>query len=375
MDSTSTNPPAVGSNEQFFRYFQDQLAAIQTQIDSLSDPTLAINDRNKEVDASLASIAKLSHEVKDASSYIPAYDQRTYSSSVKNLSEKLQNARSSFAPKQKFSFKSRKPAVASSTTNADASSHQRPQLPNSEVNPISAPKEGSKAEEVSQKTLIAINDEIRENKNVTIHRPTFKEAESISIFSQSDAHIILPNEACHATTSGTLYDITQCIIDMSVPTTTQQPFSNLKLRNVKNSVIICGRVQGDVHMTNIANSIIVTTCQQLRMHDSTNVDVYAECSSRGVIEVCKGIRFGELPGVYKHKLAPDKKDGPDDWDIKVDDFDWPVAGLSPNWGILTDEERVGDENWEALLLENNSDVSVGELLRKFGRMNSMKYHE
>jgi hypothetical protein len=36
-------------------------------------------ERNDAVDHCLAGIDRLSHEVKDASSYIPAYDQRTYS--------------------------------------------------------------------------------------------------------------------------------------------------------------------------------------------------------------------------------------------------------------------------------------------------------
>lgn len=36
-------------------------------------------ERNDAIDHCLAGIDRLSHEVKDASSYIPAYDQRTYS--------------------------------------------------------------------------------------------------------------------------------------------------------------------------------------------------------------------------------------------------------------------------------------------------------
>ena len=36
-------------------------------------------ERNDAVDFCLTGISKLTHEVKDASSYLPAYDQRTYS--------------------------------------------------------------------------------------------------------------------------------------------------------------------------------------------------------------------------------------------------------------------------------------------------------
>jgi hypothetical protein len=41
--------------------------------------SVAGGERNDAVDHCLAGIDRLSHEVKDASSYIPAYDQRTYS--------------------------------------------------------------------------------------------------------------------------------------------------------------------------------------------------------------------------------------------------------------------------------------------------------
>src|SRR5215469_4929445 len=61
-------------------------------------------ERNDAIDHCLASIARLSAEVKDASSYVPAYDQRTYAEAIKALSEKLQNTRASFAPKTKFAF-------------------------------------------------------------------------------------------------------------------------------------------------------------------------------------------------------------------------------------------------------------------------------
>lgn len=36
-------------------------------------------ERTEAVDNCLAGVDRLSHEVKDASGYIPAYDQRTYS--------------------------------------------------------------------------------------------------------------------------------------------------------------------------------------------------------------------------------------------------------------------------------------------------------
>jgi hypothetical protein len=53
--------------------------ALQEQIECLNTVSPMENERNEAVDSCLAEIDRLSHEVKDASSYIPAYDQRSYS--------------------------------------------------------------------------------------------------------------------------------------------------------------------------------------------------------------------------------------------------------------------------------------------------------
>ena len=47
-------------------------------MDRLGDTALVGGERADATDHCLAGITRLSSEVKDASSYIPAYDQRTY---------------------------------------------------------------------------------------------------------------------------------------------------------------------------------------------------------------------------------------------------------------------------------------------------------
>jgi hypothetical protein len=83
----------VGLKERFFRDFQRDLAGeysstgsyvgpdqteLQVEMERLNTAP-AGSERSEAVDNCLAGIDRLSHEVKDASSYIPAYDQRTYS--------------------------------------------------------------------------------------------------------------------------------------------------------------------------------------------------------------------------------------------------------------------------------------------------------
>lgn len=78
----STDPtaktPTAGFNDRFFRYFQHEVTALQEQISQLVTTSYSGGERTDAVDHCLAGIARLSHEVKDASSYLPGYDQKTY---------------------------------------------------------------------------------------------------------------------------------------------------------------------------------------------------------------------------------------------------------------------------------------------------------
>jgi hypothetical protein len=211
----------------------------------------------------------------------------------------------SVAPKQKFSFKSARKAQPSVSQKDDPgeSSHQRPEIFHSDLNatglktitPTTSPTVDPAIEEQEQEV---INVQLREVKEGWIRRPSFSNAKSVSFFKQSNIHIILPTTASHAASTGNLSDLNHCIIDMSLPTSSDHLFSSLSLRNIKDSLIICGRVTGPAHVTNLENTVIVTTCRQLRMHECKNVDVYLQCSSRPIIEDCIGVRFAPLPEFY-----------------------------------------------------------------------------
>lgn len=47
-------------------------------MDRLPDTPAAGGERSDAIDHCMAGIARLQHEVKDAASYVPAYDQKTY---------------------------------------------------------------------------------------------------------------------------------------------------------------------------------------------------------------------------------------------------------------------------------------------------------
>lgn len=131
-----------------------------------------------------------------------------------------------------------------------------------------------------------------------IRAPSFRQANSICIFEHVGLHIILPSSAAHATSSGSLTDLSKCIVDMSTPTVNGKPFAGLALKNITSSLIVAGQVAGAAHMTNLRDSVVVVSSRQVRMHDCNNVDVYLSCMSRPIIEDCKGIRFAPIPECF-----------------------------------------------------------------------------
>ena len=123
-------------------------------------------------------------------------------------------------------------------------------------------------------------------------------ATSVSISNQNSAHIILPRASSHAISPCSLTRLNRCIVDMTVPTSNGAPFAGLTVRNIQSSLLLCGMIDGPVHITNVSDSVLVAKCRQFRMHECRNVDVYFTCSSRPIIEDCSQIRFAKMPETY-----------------------------------------------------------------------------
>ena len=128
--------------------------------------------------------------------------------------------------------------------------------------------------------------------------PISSDSVAVSVSSRSGAHIILPATAAREACSASLTRLQHCVVDMSVPTSEGKPYANLTVKNVKQSLLICGSVQGSAHVTAVHDSVILVTALQLRMHDCRNCTVYLHVNSAPVIEDCSDMRFAELPPHY-----------------------------------------------------------------------------
>jgi len=151
------------------------------------------------------------------------------------------------------------------------------------------------------------NATLRAETTRSIRRPSFSKAHKINIFSQENQHILLPISASRAITTGSLRDINHCIIDMSLLSSPSLPkdvhFATLSMTNISHSLILTGSVLGATQVTNMTNSVLVTNCAQLRMHDCSNVDVYVRCGSGPIIEHCAGMRFSPLPSALLQSVS------------------------------------------------------------------------
>ncbi|KIX00777.1 uncharacterized protein Z518_09842 [Rhinocladiella mackenziei CBS 650.93] len=410
--SQTQNVSELSHQQRFFHYFQHEitgeprtssrgkrpvidghlLLALQEQMDRLAETALVGGERSDAADHCLAGITRLSSEVKDASGYLPAYDQRTYAEvltmgittraahiqqAIKALQEKLEETRRAFAPKPKFSFKSahKSPSALSLSDAAELAAEKRRTVPGylsptSSSNPsyINTPQNEKSAgpdEEPASEIRVGSRKE-SDSTTTTTHPTTTKPritdssrartslptaVTSISINNQSNTHIILPSSALNSQTPCSLQNLTRCVIDLSVPTTETAPFASLTMSSISSSLLLCGSVSGPAHITAVRSSVLVIKCRQFRMHECENVDVYLHCISRPIIEDCKGIRFAVLPKFHSELISSsqEKPDtAPNQWN-QIDDFKWLKAEPSPNWSILPIEESIPDETWREIV--------------------------
>ena len=235
-----------------------------------------------------------------------------------------------------------------------------------------------------------------------VRKMSFATSNSVEISSFSDMHIILPSTAAHATSSGSLTNLRHCIVDMSVPTSTGQPFAGLTIKDVKQSLLLCGNVSGAAHITDVKDSVILVTTRQFRMHQCSNCIIYLHVSSRPIIEDCTRVRFAPLPKDYvspllyiymtmrvrrvfnnipklhfTNNMSTNNMSATNQWN-QVQDFKWHKAERNPNWSELSPEETVPEETW-AEIVPGGPGRSMDDILKAVGvlelsEQSTEKYH-
>ncbi|KAF5024914.1 hypothetical protein F66182_2998 [Fusarium sp. NRRL 66182] len=353
--------------QRFYHHFLDSVTVIQDLVDELPSIASVGGERQEAIDHILASIAKLQNEVSDAADYTPSYDRKQYSETIKALQDKLNETITRITPKSRFQFRRPKtdhvdmgapendPRLSPGSLSRTKTAHESaPAI-------LSTNKEDTLTELPPKDTYKNYNEEMARPSASSLRKPSFSAAKNIGISKQSGLHIILPSSAARATSSGSLTELNDCIVDMSIPTSSGNAFPGLAIKNVSKSLIVGGRVNGPVHITGVSDSTIVVVARQVRIHECSNVDVYLHCGSHPIIEDCSGMRFAPLPAIYATEAEEPTEN---QWD-QVDDFKWLKAGHSPNWTTLSEDERLSNELWQDVV-PGQPGVSVEEALRKLG---------
>jgi len=372
--------------QRFYRYFLDSESTLQEQIGSLESIAVIGGERQEAIDHILAGISKLQNEVADAAEFTPAYDRKQYSEAVKGLHDKLNETVARITPKSRFQFKrtAKTPHVdmgapendprlnpgslsrnsthllkgVSAHTAADGETTASSSSSNTAA--TFAVEDGDAVTELP--VLKNYNEEMAKPSGSSLRKPSFSSAKSIGISDQTGLHIILPSSASRATAAGSLTDLKDCIVDMSVPTAEGgAPFPGLAMRNISGSLIVAGRVTGPVHITGVKDSILVMSARQVRIHECKDVDIYLHCGSHPIIEDCTGMRFAPLPSCY---ITEAEKSGENQWN-QVDDFKWLKASESPHWTTLSEGSRLGEDVWTKIV-PGQPGASVKETLAKVG---------
>ncbi|KAG2413754.1 hypothetical protein HFD88_002943 [Aspergillus terreus] len=368
--------------ERFFRYFQHEITALQEQMDRLADTSLVGGERTDATDHCLAGIARLSNEVKDAASYIPTYDQRIYAEAIKALQDKLSETRAAVEPRPKFSFKTKKNASAVSLADAaqlavegrrripgysspgasSSVSSSAGQTPNYPSTPLNEPdRQLQPRAEIAPTSIPEMEfGNSSEKPSGEISNPfAATSVSSVSVNNHYGLHIMLPASGSTATVPASITSLRHCVVDMSIPTADGKPYASLAVKGVKESLLVCGQIDGPAHITGVEHSIIVVTCRQFRMHNCADVDVYLSSSSNPIIEDCTNIRFGRIPRVYA--LDHDCPDSQDRWN-QVEDFKWIKPEPSPNWSLISQEDAVPEQVW-AEIVPGGPGWSLDDILR------------
>ncbi|KAJ1157349.1 hypothetical protein NDU88_010063 [Pleurodeles waltl] len=117
----------------------------------------------------------------------------------------------------------------------------------------------------------------------------------------------------------------------------------LHLRGLRGCTVLCGPVASSVFMDECYSCELGFSCQQLRVHRSTDTRIYLHVTCRAIIEDCRRLGFAPLtwnyPGMDEDFLRAGLDRSRNHWS-QVDDFDWLARdAASPNWGIVPEEER------------------------------------
>ncbi|KAG2058006.1 hypothetical protein BDR06DRAFT_876976 [Suillus hirtellus] len=255
-------------------------------------------------------IQALNKRLTEATGRLPSYDQRQNELQLKALEKSLEELRSSTAGKTKFAFKRKVkiPAPASAETATPPAQTNALAMPTAPISSAS--------------------------RTISNHSNSYLSRSCLSGPSSSTDHI----EVSIIRVSNSVLNLLTTTNESNLSASTVS-LSALHIRDIQNSILILGSVDGSIMLHNLTNCVVVAGCHQFRMHNSTAVDAYLDITSNPIIESCDQVRFGPYPSELKqHLIIRDHTELP----FLPQDFSHIRATPSPNWRALGEDELVRD---------------------------------
>ncbi|TIC27065.1 hypothetical protein E3Q11_02754 [Wallemia mellicola] len=194
-----------------------------------------------DIQSTRAKLGVMQTKFNESADILPAYDQKSYTVQLAELTRILAEKQATVTPAPRFSFRKKSHAKKMNVAQNSPTVQQTPPL-----------------EKHLDNTSVVIAD--------------------------------ISNEVCDKGVLGSLVVRNiESIVARIVRT------SGCHAHNIRKCIINFGNIDGSLFLQNITNAIIVANCHQFRMHASENVVVCLKTTSTAVIEDCKGIVFVKHP--------------------------------------------------------------------------------
>ena len=211
------------------------------------------------------------------------------------MSQRLQDARSSSAPKRRFAFKTKPiPAPSKNKESDDKYDNEASQA---------ASMQHANGVSTLGATNITTSRRVNGYFEADFVLPDSKlplRSRNIEISRRdSEWHIEpAPSDGASEQNSASIMNINGCIIDLSARATIGSPLAKTHIFAARRSLIICGHVSGSTFLSECEACIVVADCAQMRLHNCKNCLLYLHSTSNPVIEGCKEIKFAPLPAAF-----------------------------------------------------------------------------
>lgn len=253
----------------------------------------------------IQTIQELQRYMSTSTLFLTDYKIKMCQNVINELHVKCEEQKQKLIPKKRFGFKSKKQAPA-----APLPSHQLPS---------------------SSSAGVVVVDEVPRV------RASKKEFEwTLSNRSNEWIRLILPAQVNDQDL--TFSQLENCIVEI------QGHAGSLQMSHVKNCIVLTGPVARSVFADHCTDCHFAFSCQQLRLHSSTQCDIYLHVTCRGIVEDCKEIRFAPYNYAYpalEEDFAKTSLDRAVNQWQDIADFNWLSPDVhSPHWREMADKDQV-----------------------------------